>query len=68
MSYSKIGAELGMFSGSELRNYLMQLQLPDGCSHMSSALPTACHQIINNSGHTDSDHAGGAAVDSQLGL
>ncbi|HOB09706.1 MAG TPA: sugar ABC transporter permease [Limnochordia bacterium] len=50
MSYSKIGAELGMFSGSELRNYLMQLQLPDGLLAYVFGAADSVPQIINSSG------------------
>mgnify|MGYP000885093447 CR=1 FL=1 len=50
MSYSKIGAELGMFSGSELRNYLMQLQLPEGFLKYVFNAADSVPQIINNSG------------------
>ena len=50
MSYSKIGAELGMFSGSELRNYLLELQLPEGLLNYVFNAADSVPQIINSSG------------------
>lgn len=50
MSYSTIGAELGMLSGSELRNYLMELQLPEGFLQYIFNAADSVPQIINSSG------------------
>lgn len=50
MSYSTLGEELGMFSGSDFRDYLMGLRLPEQFLNYIFLAADRVPQIINSSG------------------